>query len=568
MIAMRSVETVLSEYVERFVPAMLRRRYHLTLVKGGPDYPHLPEQSHLAHIITGVFGLAQLVKFLIARGVHVPGLDEETFRKALALYTVHEVHKNEGVELLGSSQFSIPLERLREEYERLGLHEFAEVDEHLMRAANVHKRSTKHGDLLVSDETEASLLVRLADIFASVKTPEEAVNSLKGYLADLGPAFAPKSPPGQYALYYHEVKDIRGVLTGLIHQAVAERLEQGYDFFPLLYFATGTLYLGPAQVETPDQDVFTQRVIDSVLGALPRYAATGAKDAALTGLRKTRYDFEDFVYSFADVSTLLEIARERASGSKGKQIKNDIDSLLGKQGVPEGWGDAETVARYLEMDLDQPDAFLDYWDRARYYLLYVDQIMRKLSPESPVEWLLSAFPVPPKAASRLRQVADAWRRGGPGKYVVPVAYHFLKGPAFDDRPAEALPPEEVMKRLHEHTLAAMQQLDTRAGRQGVVAELGFRQDLTDYLNEHLYLSFAPEVHLRDDALAAPRGEATRPKCARCVTERANMRNHYGLASWTISGECSQIECYLPRKLHKVTEPGVLSAIWSLSSASC
>jgi len=505
MLTLPDVEQALDEYVERFVPAMLRLHYHLVLVKGGPDYPHLPEQSHFSHIINGVFALAQLVKFLIERDLHLPGLDEDVFRKTLALFTVHEVHKDEGVDLLGSSQFSIPLERLREEYERLGLDEFAEVDEHLMRAANVHKRSTKHGDLLVTRETNAARLwlwVRLADTFASVKTPEEAVASLRGYLADLGPAFAPKSPPGRYALYYHEIKDVRGVLTGLIHQAVAERLEQEYDFSSLLYFATGTLYLGPAQVETPDQDVFIQRVIDGVLGALTRYAGTGAKGAALTGLRKKRYDFEDFVYSFADVGTLLEIARERASGSKGKQIKGDIDSLLGKQGVPEGWDDAETVARYLEMDLDQPDAFLDHWDRARYYLLYVDHIMGKLSPESPVEWLLDAFPVPPKVADHIRQVADAWGRGGFSKYVVPIAYHFLKGPIFADRPAEALPPEEVMKRLHEHTLAAMQQLDTRAGREGVVAELGFRQDLTDYLNEHLYLSFAPEVHLSDDALTA------------------------------------------------------------------
>ena len=112
MITKEAIESTLSEYIQRFVPAMHQWRYHLILAKGGPDYPHLPEQSHLAHIINGVFGLTQLVKFLIVRSVHVPGLDEGAFRKALALYTVHEVHKDKDVELLGSSQFSIPLERL------------------------------------------------------------------------------------------------------------------------------------------------------------------------------------------------------------------------------------------------------------------------------------------------------------------------------------------------------------------------------------------------------------------------------------------------------------------------
>jgi len=523
MLELSVIERVLDEYVQRFVPAMQRWRYHLILAKGGPEYAHLPEQSLFTHLINGVFGLTRFVRFLSEKEMPIVGLDEEAFRKALALFSVHEVHKLPGVERIGSSEFAISLGRLREEYDRLGLRDFADVDENLMRAVNVHRRSPRHGDVLVSGDPDASrlwLLVRLADTLASVKTPEEAINSLKGYLADLGPAFAPKSPPGKYALYYHELKDVRGVVTGLIHQAVAERLEQEYDFFPLLYFATGTLYLGPTQVETPDQDAFTQRVIDSVLGALTRYAGTGVKDAALTGVRKTRYDFEDFVYSFADVGTLLEIASERAGGSKGKQIKSDIDSLPGKKGVPEGWDDAETVARYLEMDLHQPDAFLDCWDRARNYLLYVDHIVGKLSPESPVEWLLGAFPIPSEAADHLRQVAEAWGRGGFGKYVVPIAYHFLKGPAFADRPAEALPPEEVMRRLHEYTLAALQQLNTQAGRQAVVAGLGFRQDLTDYLQEHLYLSFAPEVHLSDDALAT----YSRPKKRSHSAEMCSLCN--------------------------------------------
>jgi CRISPR type I-D-associated protein Csc3/Cas10d len=110
--------------------------------------------------------------------------------------------------------------------------------------------------------------------------------------------------------------------------------------------------------------------------------------------------------------------------------------------------------------------------------------------------------VPQEAAEHLHQVVDAWSRGGFGKYVVPVAYHFLKSEAFKNRSAEASPPEEVLVKLHKHTVAAMERLETRAGREEVGAELGFRQDLTDYLNEHLYLSFAPEMHLSEDALAA------------------------------------------------------------------
>ena len=215
MLTQQDIERVLGEYVDQFIPAMLRREYHLILVKGGPEYAHLSEQSHFAHIVNGVFGLVQLLKFLIDRGIAVPGLDETALRKALALYTIHDLHKDNQVTLQGKSSFSIPLERLREEYERLGLDEFVQVDEHLMRAANVHKRSSKHGDLLTSADPQAGRLwlwVRIADTLASVETPEEAVASLRGYLADLGPVFAPKSPPGKYALYYHQIKDVLSLI--------------------------------------------------------------------------------------------------------------------------------------------------------------------------------------------------------------------------------------------------------------------------------------------------------------------------------------------------------------------
>ena len=133
MIKLSEIENILDEYVEKYIPAMMKWGYHLTLVKGGPEYKHLPEQSHFAHIVNGIFGLSQLVKFLIEHDVWVSNLDEETVRKALALFTIHEVHKNSQVNFMDSTEFSIPLERLGEEYHRLGLDDFAQVDEHLMR---------------------------------------------------------------------------------------------------------------------------------------------------------------------------------------------------------------------------------------------------------------------------------------------------------------------------------------------------------------------------------------------------------------------------------------------------
>jgi hypothetical protein len=506
MLKVSDIEQVLDEYVEQFVPAMLRWQYHLTLVKGGPEYPHLSEQSHFAHIVNGVFALAELLKFLVTERMFVAGLDEATVRRSLALYTVHEVHKTDDYHKLGKSEFSIPLERLREEYDRLGLSEFATVDEHLMRMANVHKRSSKHGDVLLGegDGSLPWLLVRLADTFASVKSPEEARSSLMTYLPKLGPAFAPKSPPGKYAIHYHEIKDVRGVLTNTIHQAVAQQLQQKCGLYPLLYFATGTLYLGTSEAGEFEHRTFVRGVVDRVLDSLTQYGKDST-DAIRSGLRQTYFDFETFVYSFAGVPALLDIVRDDCLISPKpdtKAIDKDVAGLLAKKGLPDGWTE-ETVTARLGISQDEPKAFNEHWVRARRYLFYVDKMLRALSPsENALEWFLQNFATPEPVATNLRVVGELWAKGGPGKYVLPITYHFLKGADFADRSAEALPPGQVLERLHQRVLTAMEQVDTYAGRQATVAELGFRQDLTIYLDENLYLSFAPAVQLEADALTA------------------------------------------------------------------
>lgn len=499
------LEGILDEYVRDTVPGMLRRGYNHVLAKGGARYPHLPEQSLFAHIVNGVFGLAQLVKFLIDRGVFTAEPDEDTFRKTLALFTVHEVHKDAHAELLGDSQFSIPLERLREEYESLGLRAFAPVDEHLMRAANVHKRSTKHGDLLMSADPDAARLwlwVRIADTFASVKTPEEAKDSLGAYLADLGPAFAPQSPPGKYTLYYHEIKDVRGVLTNSIHQAVARQLKERLGFYPLLYFATGTLYLGPAGAHAQTVEDLIPAVAGEVLQTLTQGSGAGMIREAL---RRQKFDFERYVYAFATAEDLLQVVYDDTLAAKpdAQMARKEIDNLVGKRReLNAEWRD--TVEERFGIQLLDPKehkTFNEQWSLVQRYLLYVDNLLRDLNPAgNRLEWFLNAFGVPEGPAANLRQEADIWARGGIGKYVLVIAYHFLRGPDFADRPAEALPPEEVLARLRRRVLEAMQRVDTQAGRQAAVAELGLRQDLEAYLRENLYLSFAPASHLEADGL--------------------------------------------------------------------
>ncbi len=505
------LDDILDAYISTVVPAMIRRGYHLQLAKGGPDYPHLSEQSLFTHIINGVFAWIRLIRFLQERGIIIPHMDERNLRRSMALYTIHEVHKSPDLERFSASEFSIPLERLQEEYRALRLEEFAgEVNPHLLRAVNVHQRSPRHGDVLLSNAPDASLLykwVRIADAMASCTTVKEAHVSLRDRLSDLGPAFAPQTPPGQFALYFHELSEVRGVLTNTIHQVVARLLENRWRFYPLLFFATGTLYIGPACLDPQKTDDLIPEVAQEVLRVLTDVGEGRQADLIGDALRREKYDFERHVYAFAKPEVLLEAVLERvlASRHNPRTPLEEIRKIAEKRkDLPSGW--QETIEPRLGIRLLDPHehkAFNERWSCVYHYLLYANNILRDLSPtENRVDWLAELFSVPSPFRENLRQEADIWALGGLAKYVLIIAYHFLRGQDFADRPAEALPLEKVLRRLHRRVLQGMDRIDTEAGRQAIWAELGLQEDLEVYLREHFHLSFDPATSLSPDGLAS------------------------------------------------------------------
>jgi hypothetical protein len=502
MLTQESLQTVLDEFTQHVIPVMYRQRYHLRLAKGGPDYSYLPEQSLFVHVVNGVFGLAQLLRFIIENQVVVRGLTEQVVRKVMALFCVHDVHKLGEFDLLGKSEFSIPLERLQREWEALGLTNFAgEADEHLMRAINVSRRSRYQGDLLLTNEPQTDLLWLLksiADNMASAKTATEAVSSLEGtdYIKSLSPQFATN-----WRLYAHEAHDIRGALTNLIHSAVGTRLGQQLGFYGLLYFPTGTLYIGPKKIEGFQRDAFISDLVGDVLHGLepaPEFKTSFAAE----GLRRARFDFQPYVYSFADIQTLLGIVLDETQRTKpdAKAIVDDVEQIATKKKAPAGWRDQ--FEQRFGVSLAEPKDFNEHWSLVRRYLLYVDTLLQALAPQHDrFAWYATTFAIPKIALTHLREDASLFASGGPGKHVIVPAYHFLRGKAFAARPAEATDTPAMLLLLHQLTLEALKSVDTLPGRQAAIDALGFRDDLQTYLNEQVYLSFAPEVKLSNDVLS-------------------------------------------------------------------
>jgi CRISPR type I-D-associated protein Csc3/Cas10d len=524
----KDLEDVLDQYVQSFVPAMQRWKYHLILAKGGMDYSHLSEQSMFGHVVNGIFSLARLLRFVLEKKLPIYSLNEQTLRKAFALYTIHDTHKLGDIEQMGGSEFSIPLERLMEEYNKLGLNQFADVDAHLMRAANVSKRSQYQGDIMLGEEKGSLLwlLVRLADTMASMVEARET-GTLEGYLRQLAPEFA--SRMGRFCLYSHEVRDVRGVLTNLVHSVIAQRLEVEHGFYPLLFFTTGTLYLGPTQIPNFDRSAFIDSTVESILEETVKQGRTEAKTFVKEGgLRPKEHDFQSYVYTFADAPLLLELVCEETLNAKsdiavdrathlwgfGTKELDKIGALKEKetarrrkksqsnQATTDSSEDSwrATTEKRLEISFSESKEFNDLWWRTYRYLLYADNVLRDLSPaQDRLEWFSNAFAVPQEVVKTLREDQPLWSKGGLGKYVLVIAYHFLKGPAFTYRTAQERPVAEVLDVLHQCTLKAFEGIDSLTGRKTAVADLGFREELHGYLCEHLCLSWASEAQFQDDA---------------------------------------------------------------------
>jgi len=540
MLNKQSLEEALDQFVQDFIPAMQRWRYHLILAKGGIEYPHLSEQSMLGHVINGVFALARLLRFVVERKILVVGLDEQTVRKAFALIPIHDAHKLGDFEQMGKSEFSIPLNRLQEEYTKLGLDRFANVDPHLMRAANVSKRSPYQGDIILSEEKGSLLwlLVRLADSMASMADLRE-LGTLQGYLKQLAPEFAPRG--GRFRLYTHELRDIRGVLTNLVHSVVARRLETEYEFYPVLFFTTGSLYIGPGQLPSFDRSVFINSAVDGVLeGVIEQGGAQAKTFVQEGGIRREKYDFQPYVYTFAEPSILLDLVYEETLSAKpqvgeeretrqwkfGKEELDNIGQLKAnkeretaqkekrtdlKSGSDTGISGRDWQANVevrLGVNLSESKEFNGLWWHARRYLLYVDNLLRDLAPtQDRLQWFIDEFKIPKDVATTLQGDRDVWSKGGLGKYVLAVAYHFLKGATFAERPAEQRPAAEVLDLLHQHVLQSFSRTDLQAGRKAATDELGFYEEMRDYLQEHLSFSWALETQLLQDAFTG----YTRPK---------------------------------------------------------
>lgn len=304
-------EKVLEEYRTDVDPAIVDTGWTFEAAKS-VEYGKT-DQSLLNHVRNGVFVLAQLNA--VVRRLDGYTLNEDDLRAAIALFTIHDLHKLDAErDSEPDSRFDIPQEEVRRYVKRFNLGEFASdltsrdfrscaIDHHNDWTAN-HDQSTRRFD-------DMRPFIRVADAFASSETPEAATGD------SVQNAIDHAYPGEEFELRRHSLDDVKGILTNLIHGAVIERLgEENYQ--QLMIYQDGCVYLTDAS--TPHRHLSEDFVEDLLqrlqIGIRESQDAYGEPTDLQSNLT-TRYakDFyginnQDFFY--AGANTVLSAVGQKA----------------------------------------------------------------------------------------------------------------------------------------------------------------------------------------------------------------------------------------------------------------
>jgi len=222
-------------------------------------------QPLYVHVLNGIFVLETLRDIL--------GLSDVEARILYAAYTLHDLNKTPDYvdQPFGKAA---TVEHLAFEMQRLGLSSFfpdwqtyIQDITSLVRGHSGHhhsggerwivKRSPVYG--LGLERVNALLhLVRAADVVDLSHTLEERTHKAS-FLGHLNAFAADSGHSTQWTLFSHQLTEQRGILTNVVHNAIAEVMRQRHDLVPLLFYPEGIVYLCPKGVNiTVSQDDMTR----------------------------------------------------------------------------------------------------------------------------------------------------------------------------------------------------------------------------------------------------------------------------------------------------------------------
>jgi CRISPR-associated protein Csc3 len=215
-----------------------------------------PDQSLSAHLFNGIFAAAQLAELLPA----AKALNDREWQVWILGFIVHDYTKIHGISIQPRHMPQIR-EIIRRQGERLQFAAFLPewtdyLDDIAFLAQNTQKvqdaamNLSLFPDVQLPDRRLPTLryLSSVADLLVHITRPADVAerdsrgrNTAQNIRATLGMLFGTARAP---RLAYHQLTEVRGLISNLINNSVMRALEkQGYQ--PYLFFPDGVVYLVP-----------------------------------------------------------------------------------------------------------------------------------------------------------------------------------------------------------------------------------------------------------------------------------------------------------------------------------
>ncbi|MCA9948909.1 MAG: type I-D CRISPR-associated protein Cas10d/Csc3 [Anaerolineales bacterium] len=264
-------KTILSHYLEQVANKSLLAYRNASHLQWGKKQG----ESLYTHILNGIFILDSLRDIL--------QLPDSEVKILFTAYTVHDINKFE--EQQGSFNSLATQENIASEIERLNLPQFflewgdylADI-EGLVRS---HGRSTHtSGELLIPNlgpryrlgrERILALryLMKATDTLDLSHSLDERKH--KGdFLDDFNTYLSESETAAQYEFITHRLTESRGLLSNVLHNAIAAHLQNQHDLVPLLFYPDGIAYLAKrGQIPTltnADQKAAAQKAAKIIKG--------------------------------------------------------------------------------------------------------------------------------------------------------------------------------------------------------------------------------------------------------------------------------------------------------------
>ncbi len=305
-------ETDDTETVEERVVTSFRKQIDAKLVNAGWGFEPAKsvefdkaDQSLANHVRNGVTALARVNELIESVGGYP--YDEDGLRDAVALFTIHDIHKlDTDRDEDAKTRFDIPKSEVEAYVEQFGLLEWADS----LTMEDFHSCAVDHHDSWEANHDQSTItfddyrpLIRLADALASSETPEAAT---KRQVDTLTSAY----PNASADLRYHVLSEVKGILTNLVNAAIAETLEAaGYE--RLLIYQDGCVYLTPEDATPPDlDDGFVTETFatlkDNVRTSHPAYQDHGQLEDNLAVRSQGFYGINDQDFFYAGPNTVLQ----------------------------------------------------------------------------------------------------------------------------------------------------------------------------------------------------------------------------------------------------------------------